>query len=185
MEGLEDRIVYQCGVISRNISNQMTISERTLMSFSLLVSEMIKTGMPWTIPPIFNKVGERLERFWFYQAYQEKNLEKCFSYMRAFQIYRTYQVYVASKKQKEQLVEDVKRFKKEFSIISTIYDNPGITPKDLRCKLGITKSSLTTMIKPLIDCGYIVEYMFLCKHLTYSLSNSGLELYGLMKKERS
>ena len=171
----DDLLIYFCETLTKKIMDRKPIYEKTIMDFSILVANLIRRKTLSKLPDSFQKLTETVEEFWFYSAYKEQDLETSFSYIRIFQIVNMYKVYAADKRIEHEINDDAAKFKKQQRLIQIIYNNPGLTQKDLCRVLKISPANLTKRISNLVQQGYISTSL-IGKFTWYSLSYKGLIL---------
>lgn len=173
---------YLCTTIGEKILARKPIYEKMIMDFSLLIARLIHGGMLFDLPQSYEKLTDIVERYWFYSSRQENDPDLSFSYVRIYQNISLLKTYSENSKRESTIRDDanqIRKLSKQVQAIQAIHDNPGSTHGDISEIIGTSKSNLSQRIAGLIEREYIVVSR-VGKYNYYSLSNKGLELYGIL-----
>lgn len=167
-----------CLNIKTDIADRKMISERTILDFSRFTAKMLYGGVSSELPRPFLDLVYDVEDYWRYSAKSDRNKERCFNYIRIYQITSMVRIADVEERRNMKLSDEARigKNKGNYEILSYVYHSPGITHKALSAELGITVSALSQKAARLEESGYLFSRRS-GRNKVYSLSNYGISLY--------
>ena len=181
-----EKLSRLCLNLRESLANRIAISDRTIFDFSRLTGKLLYGGVTSILPESFSTLAQDLEDYWLYSAKQDRDKDRCFTYISIYQITKMVKIVETEEQRNVQLSEEaqIEKSKGTYEILSQIYKSPGITHKALSQELSITPSLLSQKAAKLEDKGYLFSRRS-GRNKTYALSNYGISLYKRMAAFRS
>ena len=168
MEDKYEFLDYICPLIERKVNEHRLIYEKTLLDFSLTISNIIRHNIDIKLPKSFYDMYDALTDYWFNSVYSDEDREIANSYIRAYQIATTIETFIQDREIKKEIEISAKKYSPYKDIIKAIYDAPD--------KVFSFKTTGNNVLTELIIDGYVDRRM-IGNHMVYNLTNKGLDLY--------
>ena len=180
---VEDQVLSRISDNLRDaIAHRRMISDRTVFDFCRLTTKLLYGGIAYPLPVSFSELAKEAEDYWFYTAKDDRNKDRCFTYIRIYQITSMVRTAEAEEQRQAKLMAEAQTLKNKgtYEVLFSIYNSPGITHKMLSQYLGVTASALTQKAARLEKSGYLFSKRN-GRNKSYSLSNYGISLFKQMQ----
>lgn len=167
-----------CEIIANKIQQHKEINDIDLYNFTYMAIELLKNNVIINTKE-YEKLVYEILSFWHYELETIEDKRISTSYIRVFQTIVMFKI----QREEENLINQAKslieKYNKNISVIQQIHSNPGITFKDLKEELGVSKEQLQEQIQQLKDDELVVwrredEWQY------YRLSKIGDRLISLL-----
>lgn len=175
---IEKNFSKLCEIIANKIQQHKEINDIDLYNFTYTAIDLLKNSVIINTKE-YEKLVYEIFSFWHYgfETIEDKRIST--SYIRVFQTIIMFKIQQEEENLTNQAKLLIEKYSKNISVIQQIHSNPGITFKDLREKLEISKEQLQEQIQQLKDDELIVwrredEWQY------YMLSKLGDRLISLL-----
>ncbi len=137
-----------CDSLILVIASRKPIREKSLLDFNKAVIQIISYSIE-DLPKSYYRLSETLLNYWRHEARRDSDFDRSFSYVRAYQISSTLEVYRTEQKHEEIIRSELEEHQSSRELLGYIYQHPGSTTAELRAGMDISDEKLEDTIHQL------------------------------------